>query len=989
MKSILKTFLRLLVWTLALAIVIGGLYLLSIRLNWPQSAVLAGAVLVFALLLGIVLARRISTRRRRRLQIQKIVTLDSDGLPGDAPGGRLLENRWNRAVAIMRESYLGRRGNPLYALPWYMIMGKTGAGKSSSIRHSGLSAMQTDIGPEDEGVNTRNCDWHFFREAVVMDTAGRYAVPLNEAEDSAEWREFLTKLARYRRQEPLNGLVITVAADTLHGQGEHLLSEARCLRRRLDEIMRILGANFPVYLMVTKIDLPAGMARLLENLPEAGKKHSLGVLIQSPEEKSLLPVDAQIRNALHTLGERLKSFWLYAENPGAGDAPSPHRILAWEELRAMMPALHVYAEEVFAANPYQETPLLRGIFLSSALRGQQEDSRAFPALGALGRRIFRIRENAGGVFLYDFFDKVLPADRSLHRPIAEYLRWRSSVRTMAYGVMLLVTFGLSVLFCLSYQHNARLLDRMSHPARLLDSMSHPENTPANAVMANRLLDFEQRFRDQERLEEETGHRILPAMGFNHAKGALRAYNDALNESFYRDILELAMENLSIRRSRLTADTDDREFFILISDLVWRYDLLVAADQGKSFEEMLQIPAMPQGLLQGLGLGDFPQLAPSMAYSVARGVYSWYSPDRLKLSLRTMSSSLAQLPEIKLHSLSWIVHRAGTLSTLQPIWGEEFWVGFQNRFLRDVTLDSVYTKEGLSVTLDYLDNLNLLLADNALKISTSEFLRWYATEYHRAWQRFALDFAEKTAELATLPARNEIVSLMSTVQNPYYVLLLRMDDELQAVRRHLDPAPVWMDDLAIFARALRLAARDNPENEVLPVMERLKTGAKGLYDDLTEQVDSEARERDLKARLLAKEVQAFLDSLRALVPYTLSNDSAFSAVKEAMPNENNQKAVQAPLTLALTALHAMNVELNPNPAQASPVYALVGGPLEFFRQRLMNRAACQIQFMWEGNVLAKAGRLTPSQLQQNLFAAQGGIVREFADNTLEYILHHSL
>ena len=56
---------------------------------------------------------------------------------------------------------------------------------------------------------------------------------------------------------------------------------------------------------------------------------------------------------------------------------------------------------------------------------------------------------------------------------------------------------------------------------------------------------------------------------------------------------------------------------------------------------------------------------------------------------------------------------------------------------------------------------------------------------------------------------------------------------------------------------------------------------------------------------------------------------------------------------------------------------------------MNGASCQIQAMWEGNVLAKAGVLAPSQLQQGLFAEQGGLARDFADNTLAYFLNHTL
>lgn len=978
MKSLLKGFFRLLGLVLVVALVIGGLYLVCDLLNIPWKTAAAWTLLVLALLLGLVLFRRIATRRRRRLQIQTIVTLDSATLRDETPTSRLIDNRWNRAIAIMRKSYLGRWGNPIYALPWYMVMGKSGAGKSSAIGHAGLNAMQTDVGPEEGERSTRNCDWHFFREAVVMDTAGRYAVPLNEAEDSAEWREFLARLARHRRKEPLNGLVVAVAADTLYGKGEHLLPEARCLRRRIDEIMRILGEKFPVYLLVTKADLPAGMARLLESLPETAKKQCVGVLIQSPEKKNLLPVEAQIAHALHTLGDRLRSFCLYAGNPGNDGIPSPHRILAWEELRAMLLALRTYADELFAANPYQETPLLRGIFLSSAMRGPQEDSRAFPALNALGRRVFRIQENVGGVFLHDFFGQVLPADRTLHRPVAEYLRWRSSIRMGAYAVLLLVTFGLSVLFGLSYQHNARLLEKMAHPKTSL----------ADAGMARRLLDYEQRFRDESQLEKKITRAFLPSMGFTQAKTAYHAYVDALNEAFYRDVLNAALPGLDERRSRLAGDTDDKEFFTLVSDVIWRYDLLAAVEEGKNFADLLEIPAMPQGILQSLGLADAPQLAPAVAYSVARSTYSLRrSPERGQY-LRAMRSTLAQLPEVKGHSLQWIVHRAGTLSTLTPVRGDAFWPGSQSSLLHDVTLDPVYTKEGMAVTLDYLEDLNLILADDALKPFTEDFLHWYAINYLRAWEHFALDFNKRAVELATLPARNEAVSLMSTDHNPYFVLLLRMNDELRAVRRYLQPVPVWLDDLDVFARSLQLVARANPD-EKPSLAQRVKTGAQDLYDELADEVNTEARERDMKAQLLARNVLTYLESVRELVRFTMGNDLAFNAIKDAMPNENNQNAAKAPLTLAVTASHAMSARLNPNPAQDSPVYVLTAGPMDFFLRRLLNSASCQIQAMWEGNVLAKAGRLAPSELQQGLFAEQGGIARDYADNTLAFFLNHTL
>ena len=978
MKAILKTFFRILFWLLLIALLFGGLWLLCSLLDLPRGYAVGGAVLVCALVIAVIVLRRVLTRRRRYLQIQNIVTLAPDSLLDREADSHLIENRWNRAVSIMRESYLGKWGNPLYALPWYMVMGKTGAGKSSSIKNSGLSAMQTDVGPEEAGTSTRNCDWYFFKEAVVIDTAGRYSVPLNEAEDSAEWREFLSSLAKYRRKEPLNGLVLAVPADTLHGNGEHLLAEARCLRRRIDEIMRILGAKFPIYLLITKVDLPSGMARFLEELPEAARKHCLGIFVQSPEKKNLLPIDAQIIRAIADLADKVRSFLLFSDRKDTGEASSPHRILSWEELKVMMPALRAYADEVFATNPYQETPLLRGIFFSSALRGPQESSRAFPAISALARKVFRIQDNVGGIFLHDFFGHVLPGDRNLHQPIAEYLRWSSSMRAIAYAAMLLATFGLALLFFLSYQHNASLLE----------SMAHHRTVTAEASMAQRVLSYEQQFREAAALEKQLGAGTLHFLFFEHVNEAFYAYENSLNQAFYRDVLKTASENLAERRSRLTGSTDDKEFFTLISDIVWRHDLVQAVNDGKSFGHLLQIPAMPQGILESLGLSDTPQLASSIAYSVARGTYAMRDQTEREQVLNGMRYILKQLPEIKSHSLHWIVYRAGTLSSLLPVQGNTFWPGPQEGLLQDVTLNPVYTSKGLAVTLEYLDNLNLIYADHALKPATANFLRWYAANYAQAWMQFAHEFAAKTATLATLPASGEVVSSMSSSQNPHFSLLLRMDQELRAIRNYLDPIPPWFTDMEIFAQSLRLAVLNNPDGGQ-SLTDKVKGSVHNLYTSIADTVDAEAKERDMKAQALGKSIQNYLDSLNELVRFTVNNSLSFNAVKDAMPNESNQNAPKAVLNLAITATHAMNAGLNPNPPQNSPVSVLVTGPMDFFRQRLMNGASCQIQAIWEGDVLAKAGRLAPSQLQQGLFAAQGGIARDFSDNALAFFLDHTL
>ena len=62
----------------------------------------------------------------------------------------------------------------LYELPWYLMIGPPGSGKTTALLQSGLR-FPLDSEQELKGVGgTRNCDWFFTDEAVLLDTAGRW-----------------------------------------------------------------------------------------------------------------------------------------------------------------------------------------------------------------------------------------------------------------------------------------------------------------------------------------------------------------------------------------------------------------------------------------------------------------------------------------------------------------------------------------------------------------------------------------------------------------------------------------------------------------------------------------------------------------------------------------------------------------------------------------------------------------------------------------------
>ena len=104
-------------------------------------------------------------------------------------------------------------------MPWYVIIGPPGTGKTTALRQSGLH-FPIDLSDDLKGVGgTRNCDWFFTEDAVLIDTAGRYVEQESDPEvDAAEWLGFLDLLKKHRGQRALNGVIVTLSLQELAGR---------------------------------------------------------------------------------------------------------------------------------------------------------------------------------------------------------------------------------------------------------------------------------------------------------------------------------------------------------------------------------------------------------------------------------------------------------------------------------------------------------------------------------------------------------------------------------------------------------------------------------------------------------------------------------------------------------------------------------------------------------------------------------------------------
>ncbi|HEY3067052.1 MAG TPA: type VI secretion protein IcmF/TssM N-terminal domain-containing protein [Methylomirabilota bacterium] len=417
---------------------------------WWFLAGLVAAVVALSATLGV---RWFLLRRRERAEKPE-AEAEKPAAGGEGLG--VLREKWADGLATLRKSKLQQRGDDaLYALPWVLVLGERGSGKTGTIRAARPLPSPASTTRREGAVKTRTCDWWFFDELVVLETAGRYAFPEEEA-DSTEWKELLSLLRRARRREPLNGVVLAVPADALSRPVEKLRDEAVQLRRRLDEMSRQLGTRFPVYLLVTNADAIAGFTEFFGRLPEPAWRQAFGNVNDDLENRTGAP--AFVERTFRTLAERMEevrlAFMDDAEQVGTDALREV--FLFPEEFRALRRPLESFVEALFRRNSYQETPHLRGLFFTSVGQDRIPLSRVAERLGfqhPVPERVTVPRS----FFVRDFFTVVLPQDRPLVRRTAQWYDRYRTARLAAFAAVIALSVGLCGLFTLSFFGNRRVL----------------------------------------------------------------------------------------------------------------------------------------------------------------------------------------------------------------------------------------------------------------------------------------------------------------------------------------------------------------------------------------------------------------------------------------------------------------------------------------------------------------------------------------------------
>jgi type VI secretion system protein ImpL len=476
--------------------------------------------------------------------------------PQQSSDAGVLAEKMTDAIQTLKSSSKSK-GNFLYELPWYVIIGPPGAGKTTALLNSGLKFPllgASGKAPISGTGGTRYCDWWFTEDAVFIDTAGRYTTQDSDADaDRISWMSFLDLLKKNRPRQPINGVMVAIGInDIAQGNAQELASHAQAIRRRLAELHERLQVDFPVYILFTKADLVAGFMEFFGHLDEVKRKAVWGATFQTADKKQNKvtevggEIDVLVDRLLTEVPDRLQE---------EADPLSRVKLFGLpSQLAALKPAITDFLMQVFEPTRYQQNAALRGFYFTSGTQeGTPIDKVLGSMTGAFGARsgvsaAYSGREKS--FFLGDLLSKVIFGEAGWVSTNAKAVRRSRLMRIAGYGAIGLATLATLGGWFASYTSNSGTI------ADTNTALSNYESAAAQVIAETPIGDTD----FQKILPHLNAVRTLPA-GFDN-----RDYDPALLETLglnqrerlqisatasYRDALDRML------RSRLVLHMENR------------------------------------------------------------------------------------------------------------------------------------------------------------------------------------------------------------------------------------------------------------------------------------------------------------------------------------------------------------------------------------------------------------------------------------------------
>lgn len=908
--------------------------------NWLAATISVLAILLVALV--IIMVRSVFQKERtdklgrgvesRRDQARAREERSSTGSHSD------VQSKFDGSVAELKRS-LGGRG-AVYELPWYLVFGPEGSGKSSMLLESGLElpaqyAHARVFGPTD------GFEFLMFNEAVAIDTSGRM-FSSGAQRDRDQWTQLLARMKANRPECPANGLILTVSVDyLLSNPTEKLEADGQELRRRLNEIQVNLGLDAPIYVVITKADQLDGFSDFAAHVPAERLQEAFG---WTNDQRRIADPEERVFEAFEELRERLDQV-SHVPLMQATDGGARRRMFAFpQEVEALGEKVAAYVGSAFKRDIYNATPFLRGIYLSSArLEGATQSSTANRLGHGAWARIDHGTGTPRGYFLRELFREIVVLDDELavlDRQVAPKSQKALAIGGAVIAACLFALWGVS--FWQNYQGTHRLAES-AEPVLSADPTMEQIDELRVAI---------------EELERGS---FINTVGFGMLDRAVDDAKTTFVHAFDRNYARATRDSLS-RALRRGDDDAFRAAVALGTDLEWLSSSDAWDEQPPDF-----VPYMPKRARDG------------EQFLAAYAAYTRWLPNKLRADLLADQRDLLARDADRLLNLGNLESQTRrTSGKFGPV--NFAGLGFPKPDPELTEVPGIYTKHGFEGLFGYL--ISAVEATGSIETRELATLhRNYAERHERTWRRLLLDTPTKP------------MPLREVKKSPHIALLETLHRNTSFEVPRTGEAPEWFAAVAEIRRteptAEELVATEGEDGEEPPPppWERYTTALESVAVDVEAALEDPAAALAVSKSVAAGQPSTFADAMavaRAVVP----------RIGDSTTRNKLRALLEAPILdglsqVLLSARQEIDVHWNERIAskyggtlsqsQVEALYAPQAGELDVFTAEMLSsfyRNGVFVKVLGDRRMpLGRSfvGWLSDAnRLQRSLFAGGGGI-----------------
>ena len=940
--------------------------------NWPLWTIFFVVAALAGIILGLLFLKRLVVRRNEQRFVEQIILQDEKSLhpmgEQDRNAAKEMQEKWKQAMDALKSSHLKNRGNPLYVLPWYMVIGTSGSGKTTAIKSARLTSSFEDAEAVAGLSGTKNCDWWFFEQAILIDTAGRYAVPVDETRDRNEWQRFLSLLARYRKKEPLNGLIVTIPADTLYTMDmEAIDGYGKEIRMRIDEIMRVIGSKFPVYAMVTKCDLVQGMTQFCDSLPQESLEQVMGTVNPDPELTSTQPPGTIVSHCFETMGQRIRDILLLILQAHPGTIKDPDLLLFPKEFGKLEPNLEKFINRVFQQTPYQETPLFRGIFFTSGRQEGTPFSHFLKDLGLISEQQVLPGTNKG-LFLHNFFAALLPGDRGLFSLTARGAQWIRLTKSLGFASFVAIIITFCGLLSFSFVKNLNTLKQVTKEFAIPEILS--------GELLGDTITLERFNQSILRVEEQNKNWWIPRFGLTESLKV----ETQLKEKFCTLVRSRFISPLDKRRADAMAymdsQTDDQSRMNHMVHLARRINLIRARLLGKNLDALSSLP-QPDYRNVDLNIGQaiVEEVRQKLKHLYLYTLVWQTDTEKLNMKMNDLQQWLERLLTLDGTTMNWLVTWANEQPDLQIYTLGTFW-GKSPGTRESIRIMPAFTLKGRDAINNLVQEMETALTSPlVLAARKRDFHAWYATQYLNTWHDFIEAFPSGKETLPTRDKWKSIVETIHKLDSPFQMILDTAMEELEPFGQ-MQKKPPWIGLLNTLAQveiqASLIKAQETGKTGIM------KTAADRLKSKLSSAGPSvtgvgQTAEASMEA---GKALVDYRDALAALAPMAASTRTAFTGATTLYTGDPATNA--SPFLKGRRGLDTLKKAVGRSFEGNQEIWTLMTGPLDFAQEFVLKESACELQRLWEKTVLVELGGVQDSVNAQRLVMGKQGFATRFLE-----------